>query len=184
MGVWRTRAKTGLVYLRGGRPLDWYVKRGLRIGERPKLHYPFSLDPSHCWLIDIGDDVEFSRDVHVLAHDASTVPWLGFARIARVRIGDRVFVGYGTVILPGITIGPDAIIGAGSVVASDIPPNSLAVGNPARVISSLDDYISRQRALLDTQPVFGEEWTVRQRVGYAKKEAMRTALEQGPGFVR
>jgi maltose O-acetyltransferase len=184
VSLWRRCLKTGLVYLRGGRPLKWYVKRGLRIGDRPKLHHPFSFDPSHCWLIDIGDDVEFSRDVHILAHDASTMASLGVARIGRVRVGDRVFLGYGTVILPGATIGADVIIGAGSVVASDIPPNSVAVGNPARVVSSLDDYLRRQRELMDTRPIFGEDWTDRGSIGPSKKEAMRAALEQAPGFVR
>jgi maltose O-acetyltransferase len=184
MGRLRERLKTVLVYLRGNRPLGWYVRRGLKVGARPKLHHPFSLDPSHCWLIEIGDDVEFAREVHVLAHDASTKHWLGYARIGRVRIGDRVFVGHGTVILPGATIGSDAVIGAGSVVKGNIPTGSVVAGNPARVISTLDDYLDRQRELMDTQPVFGEDWTERQGVGESKKQKMRAALERGPGFVR
>jgi maltose O-acetyltransferase len=173
-----------LVYLRGGRPLSWYVKRGLRVGQRPKLHYPFTLDPSHCWLIEIGDDVEFAPEVHVLAHDANPVRWLGIAQVARVHIGDRVFVGYGSIILPGTSIGSDTIIGAGSVVTSDIPPNSVAAGNPARVISSLEDYLHRQRELSSERPVFDEEWTVEGDVGPSKKEAMRVALGQRSGFIR
>jgi maltose O-acetyltransferase len=184
MGRLRTHVKTSLVYLRGGRPLGWYVRRGLRIGVRSNVQYPFFLDPNHCWLIDIGDDVVFAPGVAILAHDASTMKQLGFARIGRVCIGDRVFVGYGTVILPGTTIGSDVVIGAGSVVTSDIPPSSVAAGNPACVISSLEDYLRRQRELLDAGPVFDEEWTIRQRIGPAMKEKMRTALKQRSGFVR
>ncbi|HEX2602782.1 MAG TPA: sugar O-acetyltransferase, partial [Gemmatimonadaceae bacterium] len=55
-----------------------------------------------------------------------------------ISVGDRVWIGGGTIVLPGITIGNDATIGAGSVVTSDIPANALAVGNPARVLRSLD----------------------------------------------
>jgi maltose O-acetyltransferase len=55
-----------------------------------------------------------------------------------ISIGDRVWIGAGTILLPGITIGNDVTIGAGSVVTSDIPPNTLAVGHPCRVQRSLD----------------------------------------------
>jgi maltose O-acetyltransferase len=55
-----------------------------------------------------------------------------------ISVGDRVWIGGGTIVLPGITIGNDAMIGAGSVVTSDIPANALAVGNPSRVLRSLD----------------------------------------------
>jgi maltose O-acetyltransferase len=184
MGRLRTRIKTGLVYLRGGRPLEWYVRRGLGVGDRTDLQYPFSLDPDHCWLIDIGDDVVFAPGVTVLAHDASTMEQLGFTRIGRVCIGDRVFVGQAALILPGTTIGPDTVIGAGSVVTSDIPAGSIAAGNPARVISTQEDYLRRQRELLDAGPAFGEEWTTRQQLKPSMKRAMRAKLEQGPGFVR
>lgn len=53
-----------------------------------------------------------------------------------VRIGSRCFIGVSAVVLPGVTIGDDCIIGAGSIVTRDIPPGSVAVGNPARVIRS------------------------------------------------
>jgi acetyltransferase-like isoleucine patch superfamily enzyme len=53
-----------------------------------------------------------------------------------VRIGARCFVGVSAMVLPGVTIGDDCIIGAGSIVTKDIPSGSVAVGNPARVIRS------------------------------------------------
>jgi maltose O-acetyltransferase len=55
-----------------------------------------------------------------------------------ITIGDRVWIGAGTIVLPGITIGNDATIGAGSVVTSDIPANTLALGQPCRVQRSID----------------------------------------------
>jgi maltose O-acetyltransferase len=77
--------------------------------------------------------VTFAPEVRVIAHDASTLNAVGHARIARVRIGSRVFVGARTIILPGVTIGDDVVIGAGSVVSRDIPSGVVAAGNPARV---------------------------------------------------
>lgn len=54
-----------------------------------------------------------------------------------VTIGDNVWICAGAIILPGVTIGANSVIGAGSVVTKDIPPNSLAVGNPCKVIRTL-----------------------------------------------
>lgn len=54
-----------------------------------------------------------------------------------VTIGDNVWICTGAVILPGVTIGENSVIGAGSIVTKDIPPGSLAVGNPCKVIRSL-----------------------------------------------
>jgi len=56
-----------------------------------------------------------------------------------ITIGDHVWVGGGSIINPGVTIGDNSIIGAGSVVTRDIPPNSIAVGNPCRVIREITD---------------------------------------------
>lgn len=91
--------------------------------------------------IDIGDDVLFGPGVHLYTaghpldsgdrHDRD----LEFAH--PVRIGSRVWVGGGAIILPKVTIGDGCVIGAGSVVTKDVPAYSLAVGNPARVIRKL-----------------------------------------------
>jgi len=56
-----------------------------------------------------------------------------------VRIGDGSWIGHGAVILPGVTIGRHVVVGANSVVTSDIPDFSVAVGSPARVIRQLRD---------------------------------------------
>lgn len=56
-----------------------------------------------------------------------------------VTIGDDVWIGGGAIVLPGVCIGSGAVIGAGSVVTRDVPPNTLAAGNPCRVIRQLED---------------------------------------------
>ncbi|MBO1307685.1 transferase [Enterococcus sp. 669A] len=55
-----------------------------------------------------------------------------------VKIGANVWIGIGAIILPGITIGDGAIIGAGSVVTKDVAPNAIVVGNPARQVQTVD----------------------------------------------
>ena len=57
-----------------------------------------------------------------------------------IKIGNNVLIGNGTIILKGVNIGNDVVIGAGSVVTKDIPSNSLAVGNPARVVKKIEGW--------------------------------------------
>ena len=66
-------------------------------------------------------------------------------KISLVRIGNNVFIGAKTTVLPNVKIGNNVVIGAGSIVTNDIPDNSLAVGNPARVIGSTDDYLKKKK---------------------------------------
>ena len=85
-------------------------------------------------LIRIGRDCVLAPTCMVISHDASYVPEFGRYRFAPVEIGDRVFIGYGAVIMPGLTVGSDSVIGAGAVVTKDVPPNTVVAGVPARVI--------------------------------------------------
>ena len=66
--------------------------------------------------------------------------------IALVRLGNNVFIDVNLVVLPNGTIGDNSIIGAGSVVTKDIPPNVVAVGNPAKVIRDLSDQFNKSSA--------------------------------------
>jgi maltose O-acetyltransferase len=177
------KAKVGIVYLRGQRPVAWYIKRGLRVGKRCDLQQPFELDPSHCWLVEIGDDVTFAPDVHVIVHDASTKSCVGHTRLAPVRIGSRVFVGARTTILPGVTIGDDVLVGAGSVVSRDIPPCTVAAGNPARALSSLESYYARTRERFAVAPHFERAWTVDGGITAAMKAEMTARIGDDEGFV-
>ena len=94
-------------------------------------------------LVIIGDGFISAPGSIILAHDASTVTHCGKLRVEKTVIGKNVFVGANAVILPGVTIGDGAIVGAGAVVTKDVPPSMVVAGNPARVVTSVNDYISK-----------------------------------------
>jgi maltose O-acetyltransferase len=160
------------------------VKNGLTIGQDVFIEERVSFDSSFCWLISIGDRSTLSKNVVILAHDASTKKHLNYTKIGRVRIGTETFIGACSVILPGVTIGDNVIIGAGSVVTHDIPDNSVAVGNPARVIDSTIDYIQKQKNNLSKRPKYGSKgWTIGNSLTKQNKALMNKELSDGIGFV-
>ena len=159
-----------LIYrLRGDFTTDKLISMGMVVGKNFKRLSGTILDPSHCWLIEIGDDVTLAPRVHILCHDASTKTFLGYTKIGCVTIGNRVFIGANSTVLPGVAIGDDVVIGANSVVTRDIPSNSVYAGNPARLISSLDDYLNRERNRMKTAHVYGEEYTLRANISMEMK---------------
>ena len=169
--------------LRGEVPTSILIKNGLKVGKNFQRLHKCVIDYSHCWLIKIGDNVTFEPHVHVLAHDASTKNYLGYTKIGTVEIGNNVFIGARSIILPNIRIGNNCIIGAGSVVSKDIPPNSIAVGNPAKVIGNTSDYIRKNKEFMDKRPVYSKEWTLSNNISEKRKKIMIDSLRDGIGYV-
>lgn len=139
------------------------IKRGMRVGKNFRRNENCIIDPSHCWLISIGDDVVLAPRVHILAHDASMWNALHYTKIAETKIGNNVFIGAGSIILPGVTIGNDVVIGAGSVVTKDVADNTVVAGNPAKVMSTYADFIEKHKKLMEDAPCFSEEYTLRNK---------------------
>ncbi len=110
-------------------------------------------DPKY---VRIGSNVRMSGCT-VFGHDGS-VNMLNRAygvqldHVGKVDIRDNVFVGHAAIVLPGVTIGPNAIVAAGAVVTKDVPPNSIAAGVPAKVVAPLDAYVERLRRETDALP--------------------------------
>ncbi|OJJ94931.1 hypothetical protein ASPACDRAFT_1883820 [Aspergillus aculeatus ATCC 16872] len=101
----------------------------------------FNLTILDCSLVVIGDRVAFGPNVNIIGatHETSVQSRRNGVEFAReVRIGDDCWIGAGVMMLPGITIGKGCTIGAGSVVTKDIPPFSVAVCSPARVIKQVE----------------------------------------------
>ena len=87
--------------------------------------------------VTIGRDCKIGRDVIIMDSDQHELPGRSLV-VSAVVVEDRVWIGARAIVLKGVTIGHDSIIGAGAVVTRDIPPSSVAVGQPARVIRSAD----------------------------------------------
>ena len=115
--------------------------RGVNIGKNVFIGLDVHIDDDNPDLITIEDNVFLTPECMLLTHkrDISSYKkgdWIGDKHFIReaIIIKKGVHVGIGSIIMPGVTIGEGAIIGAGSVVTKDIPPYSLAVGVPAKVI--------------------------------------------------
>ena len=165
-------------------PVTMYKKMGVKIGENCKIQGEVIIDYSHFWHITIGNDVTIAPRVHILAHDASTVLHTGYAKIGKVDIQDGVFIGAGTIVLPGVIIGKNSIIGAGSIVVNNIPENTVAVGCPAKVVSTLTDYLDKINLQMNDYPTFEEEYTLRQGVSKRKRQEMNHEMKHRFCFVR
>ena len=139
------------------------------------------------WLIEIGDESTIAPEAYLLAHDASTKRHLNRTRVGRVCIGRRVFIGARALILPGVTVGDESIVAAGSVVIHDVPPRTIVAGNPAREVGNLDDYLAKQRRQLAEGPYFDRERfpTYRRQLSRAARVEMRRSLQRAGtyGFV-
>lgn len=91
--------------------------------------------------ITIGQKVMFGCNVTIATVGHPVRPDMReYMYTAPVTIQDNCWIGAGAVICPGVTIGENSVIGAGSVVVKDIPANSIAVGNPCRVVRAIDDH--------------------------------------------
>ena len=106
--------------IRGTINLKQLKKDGLKVGNNFNAQEGTIIDPGHCWLIEIGDNVTLAPRVHILAHDASMKKSLGYAKIGKVSIGNNVFLGASTIVLPNVRIDDNTIVGAGSVVTHSL----------------------------------------------------------------
>ena len=169
--------------LRGEYTTEKLISMGMKVGKNFGRLNGVILDPSHCWLIEIGDDVTLAPRVHILCHDASTKTFMNYTKIGNVTIGNRVFIGAESVILPGVTIGDDVVIGANSTVTHDIPTNSVAVGSPARVICTLEEYIQKEKERMKSTPVYDEAYTLRKDVSMELRLKQKEELNGKIGYI-
>lgn len=120
----------------------WYARKlGVSVGENCRLiNVSYSTEP---YLIKIGNHVSVTFS-HFETHDGGV--WVlrdEFPEIDLVKpiiVGDNVFIGYGSIILPGTKIGNNVVVGARSVVSGVIPDNVVVAGTPARIIKDLSAY--------------------------------------------
>jgi maltose O-acetyltransferase len=178
-------ARRAVMRARGQVDVDRLVAQGLRLGQGVYIAPSAYLDAGHPWLIEIGDQTLVGPWAIVLAHDTSTRLHTGHTLVGRVRIGRRVYVGHGAIVMPGSTVGDEAVISPGSVVHGDIPSRAMAIGNPARVVSDVATAAERHRHAIADGPVWPTSgWTVGRGINDARKAEQREALADRCGYLK
>lgn len=165
---------------------DYYTEylknQGVKMGKDSQVIYPSYIDARLPYLVEIGDNVIISRNVTILTHDATTAYAGDMVKVGRVIIHNHSFIGANSTILCDTTIGPNSIIGAGSVVSRDIPPDTVYGGNPARFICKITDFIIKHRRLSDIAPFIESRFYEHSYIHKAKKEELKEVLKNGPGY--
>ncbi|MBQ7172497.1 MAG: acyltransferase [Clostridia bacterium] len=104
---------------------------------------------SEPYLITLGDRVRISSNVQFITHDGGTWAFRrepgyeGIVRFGKIVVGNDSFIGAHSVIMPGVTIGKNCVVGAGSIVTKDIPDRTVVAGVPAKVICTTDEYAKK-----------------------------------------
>lgn len=124
--------------------------RKIHLGERNVINFACLLD-GRKFHIRTGNDVSIGPEATILTlgHDPQSPDFED--RGGDVTIGNRVWIGYRAIVLPGITIGEGAVVGAGAVVTKDVEPFAIVAGNPARKIGQRSDRLEYE---LDFRPLF------------------------------
>lgn len=170
--------------LRGDHTTQYLIKKGLKVGKNFNRMFGVIIDPSHCHHITIGDDVTLAPRVHILAHDASLKVYLGYARIGNVEIGNRVFIGADSIIMPGVKIGDDVIIGANSTVTHSVPSGTVVAGTPAKKICSTKEYIEKHESFMKYRPKYCSTYSFRNNPSVQMRNLMKEDLsDMLPGYI-
>lgn len=138
---------------------------GMRIGQNSRV-YTLRI-PGEAWLVRIGNNCAIGPDVTFVTHNANTIfqhKYESLTGFGCIDLKDNTYVGVNATIMPNVTAGPNCVIGAGSVVTKDVPPNTVVAGNPARVICTLDEYEKKCQEMHIDVP--------------KDRDAMRKVLEQ------
>lgn len=132
------------------KPVSYARYLGVRMKGNVTIYgssfHMFSTEP---YLVTLGDNVFISIDAVFVCHDGATLPYRKefpkLERAGEIIVGDNVFIGMRALILPGVKIGNNCIVGAGAVVTKDVPDGAIVAGNPARNISSYEGFLAKAR---------------------------------------
>lgn len=151
---------------------SYLQKLGAKIGDNCEIYKTVSFG-SEPYLIEIGNHVRINANVVLSTHDGGCWVLRGlsnrygkeFAEVdcfGKIIIEDNVHIAHGVIVLPGVRIGKNSIVGCGAVVTHDIPPDSVAAGVPARVIETIDEYANKMK----TKCVFTKNLTPSEKKQY------------------
>lgn len=126
-------------------PLSYAKYIGVNIGNDNligKKHW--SSEP---YLITVGSHCQLT-DCKIFTHGGQVIRHIypDFDAFGKVTIGNYVYIGTGSLIMPGVSIGNNVLVAAGSVVTKSIPDGCVVAGNPAKIISTIEEYYNRNKA--------------------------------------
>lgn len=117
---------------------------GVKMGEANFIASHFwSTEP---YLICVGSDCQITKGVKFFTHGgggAVRKQYPTFDTFGKVTIGDYVYIGNDALIMPGVTIGDNVLVAAGSVVTKSVPSNVVVGGNPAKILCTISEYLTR-----------------------------------------
>ncbi len=142
----RSYLRSAIAHLRLKRdPISFARSRGVSIGHDCRLlGTQIGTFGSEPYLVSLADHVTITSGVQFVTHDGGV--WIFRKEMPEIdvfgpiSVGNNVFIGIRSIIMPGVHIGDNCVIAAGSIVTRDVPDNSIAVGIPARVIGSVEEY--------------------------------------------
>jgi maltose O-acetyltransferase len=130
-------------------------KRGLKVGKNVIISPSAKIDHNYPYLISIGNNCVIGAGVRLVAHDSTLNLFNNnYTKIGKIEIKDNCIISLNSIILPGVTLGPNVLVAAGSVVNKNIPPDSCVAGNPARFYSTFSDLISNIKKDIKKRPNF------------------------------
>ena len=135
------------IYLHKLKPIKYMKKVGVNFLDGKVHIYGNVAWGSEPWIITLGENVYITDGVKFITHDGGTllyrkqIPDLEITK--PITVGDNVFIGTRSIIMPGVHIGNNVIIAAGSVVSKDLPDNGVYGGVPAKFIKPMDEYFEK-----------------------------------------
>lgn len=141
-------------YKRYKHPVEYWREKGVKIGNNCEIYASASFG-SEPYLISLGNHVRVNAGVHFVTHDGGM--WVlreivnrgeTFDLFGEINVGNNVHIGTNCIIMPGVSIGSNVVVGCGAIVTRNIPDNSVAVGVPARVIETVDEYYEKNKDLI------------------------------------
>lgn len=179
MGVVRRLLRRLLAFLRRGP----YLPSHLAVGANAYISRYAYIDWNHAAHIVIEDHAVLAPRCAILAHDSSSAMSTGLTWVAPVHLKRYCYIGYGAIVLPGVTVGERAVVGAGSVVTSDVPDGAVVAGAPARVVGEVSRLDADRLARAEQQGgVFPADRFMKAEHDPVRLAMLREAVETNGGY--
>lgn len=159
---------------------DYLRKKDILREIGTNVYFYSRIFPSDPKLIRLHNNISIATNVRFITHDRIDIILSGMTgkhyskKYGCIEVMDNVFIGADTIILPGVRIGPNAVVGAGSVVTRDVPPGQVVAGSPAEKIGDFDRLIRRRKKRVKRQKDPDKLWAQ-----FEKAHRQNTEGDQG-----